>query len=53
MIYISAVYFAITTCATLGYGDIIPKNIYEVCFVNFMLIFGVAFFSFVVSDLAS
>jgi hypothetical protein len=52
-IYISAVYFAIVTCATVGYGDINPVNLYEVTLVCFILIFGVAYFSYILSDLSN
>jgi hypothetical protein len=46
-------YFAITTCATVGYGDIIAVNNYEEALCCIILIFGVAAFSFALSDLAN
>lgn len=53
MLYISAVYWAITTCATVGYGDIIPWNEYEMSFCIGVMIIGVAAFSFALSDLST
>ena len=52
-IYITAVYFAILSCATVGYGDIKPINNYELIFVCLILIFGVAYFSYILSDLSN
>ena len=53
MQYLSAVYFAIATCATAGYGDITPINEYEVAYCLLMMITGVAAFSFALSNLAT
>lgn len=53
MLYISALYWAITTCATVGYGDIIPRNEYEIAFCLGVMIIGVAAFSFALSDLST
>lgn len=53
MVYVSAVYWAITTCATVGYGDIVPLNNYEIFACLWVIILGVAIFSFTLSDLAS
>lgn len=51
--YIAAVYWAITTCATVGYGDIVPRTGYELVWAMIILVFGVAVFSFVLGNLAS
>eukprot|EP00347_Sterkiella_histriomuscorum_P004458 403360386 len=53
MIYLSAMYFAIVTCATVGYGDILPKNKFEIMLTNLIVIFGVSYFSYVLSDLSN
>lgn len=53
MQYISALYFSVVTCTTLGYGDIIPVNDYELIWVVIIMLFGVSFFSFVLGDMAS
>lgn len=52
-IYISAVYWAITSCATVGYGDIVSSNDYENITAILILIVGVAIFSFALSDLSN
>lgn len=51
--YIAAVYWATVTCTTVGYGDIIPTNFYELIWALCIIMFGVAFFSYVLSDLSS
>jgi len=51
--YITAVYWAIVTCATVGYGDIVPQNMFEKMMCICTLIFGVAFFSYLLSALAN
>ncbi len=52
MEYISAAYFAIVTCTTVGYGDIEPSNIYETicCFV--IMLAGNAVFTYTISNLS-
>jgi len=52
-VYVSAMYWAIVTCTTVGYGDIVPINTYEKTLSILILILGVAFFSFILSDLAT
>lgn len=51
--YISSLYFAVVTCATVGYGDIIPKNSFELFWVLLVMLFGVSLFSYVLGDMAS
>ena len=53
MIYITAVYWATLTCATDGYGDILPQNDYEKILTCMVLVFGVASFSYILSDLSA
>ena len=43
-------YFALTTLATVGYGDIVPKNNFEKVFGILLMIFGIAFFSYIMSN---
>jgi hypothetical protein len=31
--YVNALYFSFTTMITVGFGDIVPKNIYEKIYV--------------------
>ena len=40
-------YFAITTLSTIGYGDFAPVSTNERLIVSFILLFGVAIFSFI------
>lgn len=51
--YISSLYFAVVTCATVGYGDIVPKNRFELFWVLLVMLFGVSLFSYVLGDMAS
>lgn len=41
------------TCLTVGYGDIIPVNGFELAWGIIIIVVGVAVFSFVMGDLAS
>jgi hypothetical protein len=41
------------TCATVGYGDIVPVSGYELFWGLSIIVLGVALFSFVLGDLAS
>lgn len=40
-------YFMLTTIATIGYGDYLPRNIYEMSFLIVIMLFGVTLFAFV------
>ena len=51
--YISAVYWCITTLTTVGYGDIAPKTPVQMLYANGTQIVGVAFFGYVLSNIAS
>lgn len=51
--YVVAIYWATVTCTTVGYGDITQTNFYELVWSMFIIVFGVAFFSYVLSDLSS
>lgn len=43
-------YFALTTLATVGYGDIVPVNDYEKVLGIFLMIVGIAFFSYIMGN---
>lgn len=43
-------YFALTTLATVGYGDITPTNNFEKVMCIFLMIVGIAFFSYIMSN---
>ena len=51
--YIASMYWATVTCTTVGYGDILPTNNYELIWAMCIIIFGVAIFSYILSDLSS
>lgn len=43
-------YFALTTLATVGYGDIVPQNNGEKIMGIILMIVGIAFFSYIMSN---
>ena len=43
------IYFALTTMSTVGFGDIVPRSDFERVLGAFLLLSGVAIFSFVMS----
>lgn len=51
--YVTALYFAVTTLITIGYGDILPVNDNERILVCFNIALGVVIFSFLLSKLAN
>ncbi len=52
-IYIKALYFTVTTLASVGYGDITPQNNAQRIFALGLMMIGVGSFGFVVGNLAS
>lgn len=52
-IYIKAVYWAMTTLTTVGYGDITPKTPWQMVYAALTQILGVGFFGYVLSNVAS
>ncbi len=44
------VYYAFTTLSTVGFGDFNPKSDYERLFASFILVIGVAVFSFIMGN---
>jgi voltage-gated potassium channel len=54
-LYLTALYYVITTMTTVGYGDISPTkiNVVEMLFGILLMIGGVTTFSFASASLAS
>ena len=46
-------YYMLTTISTIGYGDFLPKNTYEMAFVAIVMLFGVTLFGFVLASFNS
>lgn len=51
--YVKALYWTITTVTTIGYGDIVPNNIQQTIYVMCVEIVGVAFYGFVIGNIAN
>ena len=50
-LYITSLYFVATTLATVGYGDIKGKTMYEYLFVMMTEFVGIMFFSFIMGSI--
>jgi hypothetical protein len=50
--YLNSIYFILVTVFTVGYGDITPKNFTEKLFNIFLMIFGIASYSFLITSLS-
>ena len=51
--YVRAVYWTITTLATVGYGDIIPETLPQMLYASATMLIGIAFFGYVLGNVAS
>ena len=49
--FIKILYFSLTTLSTVGYGDIYPVTYIEMIVTVLIMFLGVAFFSFIMSNL--
>eukprot|EP01135_Chromosphaera_perkinsii_P009580 Nk52_evm30s1810 gene=Nk52_evmTU30s1810 len=52
-LYIAATFFTIQTITTVGYGDIVPQNSWERIFGIILMLIGVTFYAFTVSNMSS
>jgi hypothetical protein len=48
-----ACYFILTTVTTVGYGDFLPKNIYEQAMLCVIMLCAVAFFAYIMGSFNS
>ena len=51
--YLMSIYWAVTTAATVGYGDIVPFTQFELILALLWMVVGVGFYSFTVGSLSS
>jgi hypothetical protein len=52
-LYLTSIYWAVTTIATVGFGDIHAFNTSEQIISIFWMIFGAGFFSFTIGSLST
>ena len=52
-IYLSSIYFLITTVTSVGYGDIIGSTLTEIIFQIFLLIVGIIAYSWLISSISN
>lgn len=52
-LYLVSLYWAVTTFATVGYGDIVPVNLVEKIYVCVVMTIGIIFYSYSISSLTN
>lgn len=53
LIYISAIYFILTTIFSIGYGDITAVNLYERAYIVLIMMIGCFVYSFAITSLSN
>ena len=53
LVYLSSIYFLITTVTSVGYGDIIGNSFNEIIFQIFLLMIGIIAYSWLISALSN
>ncbi|CAG9334631.1 unnamed protein product [Blepharisma stoltei] len=51
--YITCIYWAVTTLSTVGYGDITPTTNFEIIFALCWMMFGLCFYSFTIGNISA
>jgi hypothetical protein len=51
--YVVSVYFAITVLTTVGFGDIVPRTVAEMCLAGFYMLCSLFYFGYVVNGIGS
>jgi CRP-like cAMP-binding protein len=51
-LYVASVYFAFTTMATVGYGDLVPRTSMEIVFTIIAMFVGATMFGYIVGSVA-
>lgn len=51
--YLRALYWVVTTVATVGYGDIVPANNYEYAFAVGVMLIGAFMYAFIIGNIAN
>jgi voltage-gated potassium channel Kch len=52
MQYLAAIYWALQTLTTVGFGDIVAVSTTEKIITIFWMIFGIGFYSFTIGNLS-